>query len=211
MISFHFCFDLEYFHIYNFHILTNPFFLNYRVFIVTIFLFLVGVSISLSNQNKINWQKVGKRAIILGTTSLIITIVTYFIFPNNWIYFGIIHFIFLASIVSLPFIKHPTLSFIIATILLLLYYLNYINMHPLFEFLQPILHLPKGYTVDLAPFIPWFSIVLFGISFGGFKLYKYLNIKNNFIVQKLAFLGKHSLAIYLIHQPILFGLFYLFT
>jgi uncharacterized membrane protein len=131
--------------------------------------------------------------------------------PNSWVYFGVIHFIFVASILALPFIGHYKISLITAVLILALYFSGYLNMHPLFKILAPILHLPKGYTVDLVPLVPWFAVVLFGVAFVDLNFYKYLDIKGGFIVDKLSFLGKHALVIYLIHQPILFALFYIFT
>ena len=209
MISFHFCYDLEFFNFYNFNIAKNPFFLNYRLIIVNLFLFIVGVSLVLANQNGINWQKVKKRGFILFLSSMLISIVTYFIFPSSWIYFGVIHFIFIASILALPFLNYPLIALFSSLIIIYLYFNGIISMHFLFNLVANSLHLPKYYTQDLVPFIPWFATVLLGVSFAKFGFYKVLDIKENFIVRKLAFLGKYALIIYLIHQPILFGLFYL--
>jgi uncharacterized membrane protein len=208
MISFHFCYDLQYFEFYNFQITSNPFFLNYRLVIVNLFLFIVGVSLYLANQNGINWQKVQKRALILFGASALITVVTYFIFPKSWVYFGVIHFIFVASLAALAFIKHPFLALVGSIAIAILYFGGFISMHPLFNYLADILHLPKYHTEDLVPFIPWFATVLAGVAFGGFKLFRFLDIKENFITSKVALLGKHALLIYLVHQPILFALLY---
>jgi uncharacterized membrane protein len=66
--------------------------------------------------------------------------------------------------------------------------------------------------VDHYPLIPWFGLALLGV-FAGQTLYP--NGQRRFALQDwscsppvrgLAFLGRHSLPIYLIHQPILFGL-----
>ncbi len=212
MIIFHFCFDLEYFKIYNFHITTNPFFTNFRIVIVTLFLFIVGVSLTLTHKDSINWLKVKKRAFILAIVSLSISLVTYYIFPHSWIYFGIIHFILIASIVALIFLNHKVLAFIIGVLIILFYNLNYLNMHYIFKSIAPYLHLPLYHTQDLVPFIPWFGVVLIGISFSNIlmKICKKDIIAN--ISQKLKivnFMGKYSLFIYLIHQIILFSIFFI--
>jgi uncharacterized membrane protein len=209
MISFHFCYDLQYFKFYNFHITSNPFFLNYRVVIVNLFLFIVGVSLVLANNDKINWKKVQKRAIILFASSALISLVTYFIFPHTWVYFGVIHYIFVASIAALPFLKRPLLALGLSIGIATLYFSGIINMHPLFNLLASSLHLPKYHTQDLVPFIPWFATTLAGVSFAGFGLHRFLDIKSNKFFDKLSFIGKHALLIYLIHQPILFALLYI--
>ena len=209
MISFHLCYDLQYFNFYNFHITSNPFFLNYRLVIVNLFLFIVGISLVLANKSGLNWQKIGKRTLTLAAASFAISIVTFFIFPNTWVYFGVIHFILVASILALPFLKHPFIALLTSLILTLLYFSGYINMHPLFNTLMPILHLPKHHTEDLVPLVPWFSTVLLGVAFAAFGWHKIFDIKSNYLIEKLAYIGKHALLIYLIHQPILFAILYL--
>ena len=212
MVAFHFCYDLEYFKIYNFHITSNSFFIYFRVFIVTLFLFIVGVSLKLSHKNGINWQKVKKRAIILLTIAALISLVTYFIFPHTWIYFGIIHFIALASLAALLFLKREKLAFIIGLGVIFLYNLGFISMHPFFNYIAPKINLPLYHTEDLVPFIPWFGVVLLGVALGSF-LISFCQKKQISTFTKRAkiinYLGRHSLIIYLIHQVILFALFFI--
>ncbi len=215
MISFHFCYDLEYFHIHNFHIHTNPFFLKFRIVIVSMFLFAVGISLVLVHKNGINFKSLKKRVVLLGAASLAITLVTFFIFPHSWVYFGVLHFILIASIVGIFFINRPYISLFLGIIILVLYFFGLLSMHPLFRFLAPILHLPY-FTQDLVPFIPWFSVVLFGIAFASLDFHTKIFSNKIFSFQKylsnlIRFLGQNSLAVYLLHQPILFGIFYLFT
>ncbi|MCX6818607.1 MAG: heparan-alpha-glucosaminide N-acetyltransferase domain-containing protein, partial [Candidatus Aenigmarchaeota archaeon] len=59
------------------------------------------------------------------------------------------------------------------------------------------------------PILPWFGVILIGIFFGN-KLYP--NAKRSFniidlskfrIIKLLSFLGRHSLFIYLLHQPVI--------
>jgi uncharacterized membrane protein len=66
--------------------------------------------------------------------------------------------------------------------------------------------------VDYYPFLPWFGLALLGI-FAGYTLYsqgeRRFSLPDWSMVlpfRCLRFLGRHSLLIYLIHQPILIGL-----
>ena len=69
-------------------------------------------------------------------------------------------------------------------------------------------NIPK-HTVDLVSFIPWFGVVLIGIFIAHYRLIG-LRIKESPISASLSFLGRHSLIIYLIHQPLLFAGFYIY-
>ena len=211
MVIFHFCYDLQYFKIYNFHITSNPFFLNFRVLIVTLFLFIVGVSLYLSHQETIRWHRVKKRVFVLFGVALLISLVTYFIFPRTWIYFGIIHFIALASLFGLFFLRQRVVAFIIGVGVIVLYNLGFISMHPLFSYIAPKIGLPLYHTEDLVPFIPWFGVVLVGIALSSSFVYFCQKKKIEAFFRKLSllnFLGRHALLIYLLHQVILFALFF---
>ncbi|NIM47536.1 MAG: DUF1624 domain-containing protein, partial [Candidatus Aenigmarchaeota archaeon] len=69
---------------------------------------------------------------------------------------------------------------------------------------------PKNYyTFDYFPILPWFGITLLGIYFGnllyknGKRRFKIKDVSNVSIVKFLTFLGRKSLIIYLVHQPLL--------
>ncbi|MEZ5334155.1 MAG: heparan-alpha-glucosaminide N-acetyltransferase domain-containing protein [Methanolobus sp.] len=71
---------------------------------------------------------------------------------------------------------------------------------------------PYGFYTDYFPLIPWFGVVLLGI-FTGNSLYpdykrsfRMCDCGNNTVVKTLVYLGKKSLLIYLVHQPVIVGL-----
>ena len=214
MVIFHFCFDLNNFHIFNFDLQHGLFWRYYRYVIVTMFVFASGISLKLTHKEFIKFDKVKKRVIILGISSLIVSVGSYTQFPDSWIYFGILHFFLFASIFGLFFLKIPKISLILAIFILVGYNYNFLNMHWCYNLLQKPLHLPINYTEDLANIVPWFGVFLLGIVFANYKLhdkvfnYKIFNPKK-LICRFFSFIGKHSLLIYLIHQPILFGAFLL--
>ena len=215
MMIYHFTYDLNYFHFIYVDMNHTTIFLVSRYIIMSMFLFSVGVSLALVHKNSINWKSIKKRLIQLGTASSIVTVATYFVFPTSWIYFGILHFILIASLLGVIFIPYPKLSILLALLLLIGSYLNILNMHGLYNLLQPILHLPL-YTEDLVPLTPWFAIVLLGVSSVYYMLHEkifksYIFQKKNMVTNTLKVMGKNSLLIYLIHQPIFFMGFELFN
>ena len=213
MVVFHFCYDLNYFKFAHIPLYSSEFWLNFRLVIVNMFLITAGISLALVHRDGIRWASVKHRVITLGLACLAISVVTYFIFPHTWVYFGVIHFILVASIVGLLFVKAPKLSLVLAVAILIGYFFYNFNMHPIFRQIAPILHLPMRHTEDLVPFIPWFSATLIGIAIFGLGWYRWFFENRVFeadtpVHKFLATIGRKALLIYLIHQPILFGLMY---
>ena len=214
MVIFHFSYDIHYFNIIDFQIQSNTFFIWFRFLIVSMFLLTVGMSLKLAHQKQINWSSLKQRIFYLGIASLLVTISSYIIFPNTWIYFGILHFILVASLVILPLLNHPYLSLTIAVTSFIAFHLDIINMHWLFNLLVTPLHLPPTISVDVVRFVPWISFVLVGMS--TVSLGWHQKIFNTHFFNKrdklndfFSFLGKHSLLIYIVHQPLFFGIFLL--
>ena len=70
-------------------------------------------------------------------------------------------------------------------------------------------------TLDYFPLLPWLGVMSLGIFMGGLFYQNYNrsfnipDISQFSIVKLFNFLGKHSLLIYIIHQPILLLFLYL--
>ena len=209
MIVFHLCFDLNHFHYIEIDIYRGEFWHYFRFVIVTLFLLCVGISLYIVNEKGYNLQKDLRRFFIILANALAVSVASYFIFPNSFIYFGILHFIAVASILALPFVKFPKIALIVGVLIIALTLLDLINMHWLYDMLAKPLFLPVR-TEDLVPLTPWFGVVLIGIYFGYAKAF-IINIPQNGVTEKISFLGKHALLAYMLHQPILFGSFYLIS
>jgi len=205
MVVFHFTYDLHFFGFIELNTTKVAFWIYFRTFIVALFMSAAGMSLYLVYHTGLNVSKYKKRLLLLAVVSLIISLVTYLMFPQSWIYFGVIHMIFVASVLGPFFAKKPNLSGVLGVFIVALYLLGY-RMTPLFELLQDILFLPPYYTEDLAPFIPWFGVVLLGVWAMHHRLLYIVKVPENPAIQKLAYIGKHTLFIYLIHQPVLFSI-----
>jgi uncharacterized membrane protein len=210
MVAYHFSYDLNHFNYIYFDLNHDIFWVYFRYMIVSMFLLSVGMSLKLAHTPNIKWDKMKKRTFVLAISSLLITIVTYMQFPHSWVYFGIIHFILLASWVGLLFLPYPRLSLLIAIFIFLASLFDIINVHWLFDLLKIPLHLPTHYTEDLVRFFPWFGVVLIGIFMANYNLHynkiSFSFFKTDIKLNKfLKFIGRHALIIYLVHQPVLFG------
>lgn len=203
MVIFHFCYNLAAFDWLD--ISTNKD-IEWRVFravIVSGFLLAVGMSSYLVYSKHVNLIKLSKTVVKLIAVALLLTVGSLFMYPNAWVYFGIIHFIAVALPISVIFARFPTVALIIGVTCLGAYHLDWISMRPIWLWSVEHLSIPRK-TTDLVSFIPWISPVLIGIYLMHKSLFN-IKISENVISNKLAFLGRHSLAIYLIHQPIMYG------
>ena len=203
MVIFHLCFDLNYFRYIDIDIYSGSGWKAFRIVIVSLFLGLMGASLVFAYRNGINRQKFLKRLALLSGAAALITAATTFVFPKSWIYFGVIHFAALATLVGVWFVRMPTISLVLGITVIGLYHLDILSTHWLYELLKDPLSLPHR-TEDIVRFFPWFGAVLIGIFVGHHRFFG-LKLPEINLTRQIAFLGRHSLLIYLIHQPIMFG------
>jgi uncharacterized membrane protein len=205
MIIFHFTYDLNYFGFIDLNTTRVPFWVHLRTFIVTLFMSAVGMSLYLAYAKRFDTSKLLKRLLLLGSASAVITVGSLYMFPDSWVYFGVLHMIFVASLIGVLFVRIPYVSALLGFVIVTLYATGTLTMHPLFELLKAPLQLPR-HTEDLAPFIPWFGVVLIGIAVMKLNPFEHIKAPQNALTKKLAFAGRHSLLIYLLHQPVLFAI-----
>ncbi len=212
MFLFHFLWDLNYFGIISVS-LYSGFFGLFQKSILFSFIFISGVSFFLFVQKNKSFQKLLKHLIILLAASLGITIFTFLSFPNQFIYFGVIHLILFSWIVGNIFVKFPKISLLAGlfiTFLPLFINLSKINAGPFFwlGFGTPLS------ALDFVSVVPWFGIFLIGLFFGNLALKKQVFLSKLAVPKSLSFIsniGKKSLLFYLAHQFVLFPLAFLLS
>lgn len=200
MIIFHFSFDLKAFRYVQIDFTGDLLWWVFPRVIVFLFLFSMGISFEYAYERAFNWRKFNIRLLKVGLGALGISLFTYFAYRNRWIYFGTLHCIFVCSLLIIPLRNKPKLCLILALALLvpLLFGVRW----PWVKMAHP--------SLDYIPALPWLGVVLLGMSAKHGGIHKIKMPENSFI----EFLSQHSLFIYLIHQPILFGavkLFYTLT
>ena len=203
MVIFHFCYNLAAFDWWDINTDKQIEWRIFRKIIVTSFLLAVGMSSYLAYSKQLNVLKLTKATFKLMAIAALITAGSLFMYPTTWVYFGIIHFIAIALPISVLFVRLPHTALIVGVTCLISYQLGWISMNPIWLWSTNYIDLPKV-TTDLVTFIPWISAVLVGIYLMYKKLFN-LTISANKVSNSLAFFGQHSLAIYLIHQPIMYG------
>ncbi len=221
MITFHLLFDLNYLGMASINIQSGLLWFFGRL-TAFIFIFLVGTSLKLSYMRTILSGYKGllilkyvKRGLRILLYAFIITIVTWLVIGNGYIIFGVLHFIGVAIILSYPLLRHEKLDLPLA-ILFILIGLFLLNQRFDISYLFWLGIIPRDfYTLDYFPLLPWMGVVSIGIYVAG-KLYKdykrrfiIKNLSEYKIVEFLAFIGRHSLFIYFIHQPIIMAILFM--
>lgn len=213
MVVFHFTLDLEMFgHIPQGTIGGGGWPILARV-VAASFLFLAGASLYLAHGKGIGWRRFGRRLgrLVLGAAA--VTGATLVALPDAFIFFGILHSIAAASVIGLAFLRLPARLTLLAAAAVLGVAASV--SHPLFD-APPLLWLGLGtvmpVTMDFEPVFPWLAPFLAGI--GGAKVAQERGALARLAraekaappaLARLAWPGRHSLAIYLCHQPLLFG------
>jgi hypothetical protein len=105
MIFYHFCYDLNYLQIISFDFYHAPFWLGLRFLIVTLFIGIAGISLHFATVNGIRLPKIIQRTMILLSCALLISLISWFLFQKRFIFFGILHFMTVASLLGLLFRK----------------------------------------------------------------------------------------------------------
>lgn len=200
MIIFHVAFDLNNFGFVSIDFFENAFWFGFPRFIVTLFLICVGVSLSLVHKKGIRWVVVRKRFYKLGGWALVISAVTYILFPKHFVYFGILHCIAVSSVIGVFFVPVPKFSLLIG----LLVVISNVVLQPT---LLPLSKWIGVSPLDYIPLYPYFGIVLIGIFLESVNFHR-IPIKRSFLTRPLEVMGQHSLVIYLVHRPVVYGIFF---
>ncbi|MDH5596951.1 MAG: DUF1624 domain-containing protein [Candidatus Peregrinibacteria bacterium] len=214
MVFFHIIFDLNvFFGFEQLHYNEGLLFYLGRIAAI-LFIGLIGVASSLIHKRHSDLQasaKNARRGLRLIGLGLIITAITWFFARENTIWFGILHFLGLSILIVDPLVRYTKLNVILAIPLLLAYY----PMTYLWEgsYLTLIFGtVPASFqSYDYYALIPWLGYVLLGIALGNwlYKDGKPLIKRSPTLPEKaLAWTGRKSLWIYMIHQPVLLGILY---
>ncbi len=215
MFIYHISFDLNDVGFIKIDFYNSVFWLNFRAVIVSSFLLLVGISLAIAIRKKLNQGRFIRRLLLLVLYSILVSAASYSMFPRSWIFFGILHFILLASVLGLLFSKLYWLNLVLG--LLLLVVGNYVSFS-LFDhtYLQWFgLMTNKPVTEDYVPLLPWFGVVLVGMFLGkllfvnkSLSISKWLTqwSSSNRVLRLLAFGGRYAIHIYILHQPIFIGI-----
>jgi len=180
------------------------------------FIFLVGVSVELfaERYRLITLSKripaILQKSMPLFLSAVIVTIATWYMFPKFTVWLGILHFIYIARLISILLVNNPLAKISACAVI-----------GGIFIFLATGNVTAQWYTIPLGlppatfasfdywPIIPWMIVVIAGQSVATTNLFKKIlhatkKYEQYAVTDLLAQIGKHSLLLYIIHFPFLY-------
>ncbi|MET0749282.1 MAG: DUF1624 domain-containing protein [Rhizobium sp.] len=223
MASYHGTWDFEFFGYLESGTAETGWLKIYARVIASTFLFMAGFSLVLASWPTVRWPSFWKRFGMIAIAAAAISIVTRIAMPGEWIYFGILHCIAALSLIGIGFLSLPIVFTWVATAVLAIgwivdvFYLpgtlDWSALDPRYLAWLGLAAAPVR-SNDFVPLFPWALAFFAGLSAASL-------VVRSSLPERLAGLGtgnsllarggRHSLAFYLLHQPILFGLVYLLS
>lgn len=215
VIVYHLVYDLDVFGGYSIES-TSGFWGGFATASAFAFVFLAGLSLALSSaraglSDEASFGKYLRRGLRIFSYGMLITLV-FWVFDLGVVVFGILHLIGASIVLAYPFLRLRWANLLLGLVIVALgVYLKSIQI-PVTG-LAAVLLAPFGiepesfYMPDYRPLLPWFGVVLMGLFFGnavyGRRSAEASKARAPLYARPLAFLGRHTLFVYLIHQPIL--------
>lgn len=215
MVFFHMVFDLRtFFGITQINYHEGFWYYEGRVSAI-IFIVLVGVVSAIIHQKEehtVALQKNSYRGLRLIGFGLIITLITFIFARQDTIWFGILHFLGLSILISIPLLRFKWFNVFLAFILFgVAYPLGQIYTESYLGLIFGI-YPPHFSSFDHYALTPWLGYVLIGIALGNW-LYRdgrpLIRKAPGKVAEGLMEAGRNSLWIYLFHQPLLLGILWL--
>lgn len=218
MVVYHAAFDLAVFYGWDLSVYEGPWLLLARGTAI-LFLLLAGVSAAISFERmktrppRERLRRHLLRFLRIGAAAAAVTAATYAANPETYVRFGILHLIAVTGLLlplAVPLKERAALAgvgFIFAGLILL-------QLQADTGLLLPLGMRPADFqTVDYFPLLPWAGVILLGYAAGHALYVRFPQWRAQDAWARtpaaLAWPGRHALACYLLHQPIILGVLWL--
>lgn len=216
MVVFHFTWDLNHFGLTATDMLHGSWYWFGRV-TGSMFVFMLGLSMQLAVQRKLSpFRFYARRASGLFALGGLVSFATWLSVPRGYVIFGILSLLGLLCLLLYPLRKLPVWALVLAGIAMIAAGFPLNRIHWESPWLLWLGVMQQGrYMPDWYPLLPWGGFGVLGIAAGKWLYAKretgFLPYKRDasFAERGVKFLGRHPLAIYLVHQPVLMAAFWL--
>ena len=220
MMIYHFAWDLGFFNIVDPIIVNSGMWKLFAVSIGSSFLFLSGISFWLASADGTNLKKFLYRLAILIGAALLVTVGTYKANPDTFVFFGILHLLAVCTLLGLLIYRLPVffLFFLGLAIIIGKPYLMSVDFQPKYLAWIGLFPGPTG-SADFYGFFPWSSAYVFGLGVAKLIIRARQEsiwdsslfmkpYKRGILQVSFFWIGRNSLFVYLIHQPILMAMIF---
>jgi len=209
MFVFHGVWDLGHFGYIDTAIPYSPQVKAFGHAIAVSFLAIAGFALALAHGGAPRWPAFARRLALVAGAAALVSAATYVLFPDAFVFFGILHCIAAASLLAALVLRAPWPVAAAAGAAMLaapmalasptfdapaLWWVGLSTFTPL--------------TNDYRPLLPWAGALFLGLAYGQARQSHPLPARGaGPVFAPLRWLGRHSLALYLVHQPVFFALF----
>lgn len=221
MAVYHFCFDLNNFGFARLDFYRDPFWTLQRTAILGLFLFCAGVGQAVALHQAQPWSRFWLRWIQIAACAVLVSAGSWWMFPDSFIYFGVLHGMAVMLVIARltagwgPWLLVPALLALVvpygAAGLLAQSPWEQVFNAPTLNWLGLITRKPV--TKDYVPLLPWIGVLWCGTLVGA----RWMREAGSYPAWQavgpwstLAWLGRRSLWVYMLHQPVLIGALWLF-
>ncbi len=219
MTAYHFSFDLNWFGYIRQDFYRDPVWTWQRSLIVSLFLFCAGLGQAIAVAQGQSWQRFWQRWSQVAICALLVSASSYLMFPNSFIFFGILHGVAVMLILARASATWGAWLWLLGGLAMLLPVLAsallqswaspelavFFNSWQC-NWLGLITH--KPITEDYVPLLPWLGLMWWGLASGNWLFGRHpqcFSWKLPVLLRPLAVLGRFSLSYYMLHQPVLIG------
>ena len=216
MFAFHLIWDLGYFQLAPPELPYEPGVMGFGHGVAASFLFLVGASLAMASRHGVDASAFWRRLLVICAAAAGVSAATYQLFPESFIFFGILHCIALSSLLALPLLRAPL--WMVAVIALAALVAPLLIESTLFDapaFWWLGLGTREPISNDWRPLLPYFGVVLAGLVAARMLLARGLPAwLTSWRAQTragaaLVWGGRHSLLVYLVHQPVFLAVLFM--
>ncbi len=220
MAGYHFVFDLNFFKLVSQDFYRDPFWTWQRTLIVSLFLLCAGVGQAISTAQGQSWWRFWRRWSQVALSAMLVTVGSWLMFPNSFIYFGVLHGMALMLVVVRLTAHWGRWLWLLGALAISSkfisdYLLQTGPLAPWAETMNGVRWNWLGWisknpvTEDYVPLFPWLGVMWWGAASGSWVLRQrpeWLAQPVPQALHALAGLGRWSLSYYLMHQPVLIAL-----
>lgn len=218
MTVFHFSFDLNQFGYLKQDFYHDPLWTWQRTLIVSLFLFCAGLGQAIAVAQGQSWPRFWRRWAQVLVCALLVTLGSWWMYPQSYIYFGVLHGMALMLIIARLTVPWGGRLWwlgaaAIASQLIAVYAMNTwatAELTTIFNAKQLNwlgLVTQKPITEDYVPLLPWLGVMWWGVAAGTWLTRQgaALSWPLPAAFKPLAMLGRWSLSYYMLHQPVMIG------